>query len=203
MLFNRSSGSPRLAHRVLGTSMGSVVLFFIEILQIMLIAAAIIVPIRFFLIKPFIVRGASMEPNFHNSEYLIIDEISYRVGPIQRGQVVVFTPPNDTTGEYYIKRVIGLPGETIEIEDGRITIYNSIYPNGAQLKEDYIEDYTHGRVKVTLELDEYYVLGDNREESLDSRRFGPVERGAIVGKVLLRGLPLDKFGTITAPEYLF
>lgn len=202
MLFHRSK-EPRLAHRILGDTVGSTMVFFVEILQIMIIAAVIIIPVRFLLIKPFIVRGASMEPNFHNDEYLIIDEISYRLGDVKRGQVVVFSPPNNESGEYYIKRVIGLPGETVEIEDGRITIYNEIYPNGAQMSEPYIDDYTHGRVKVTLELDEYYVLGDNRDESLDSRRFGPIDDKSIVGKVLLRGLPLDKFGTIQRPEYLF
>ncbi len=202
MLFHRST-EPRLAHRVLGDSIGSVVVFLVELLQIMIIASVIIVPIRFFVVKPFIVRGASMEPNFHNDEYLIIDEVSYRFMDVQRGQVVVFRPPNASPGEFYIKRVIALPGETIEIEDGRITIFNAEYPNGAQLDEPYIEEYTHGRVKATLKLDEYYVLGDNRDESMDSRRFGAVAEDRIIGKVLLRGLPLDKFGPVPKPEYLF
>ncbi len=199
---NSSSENPGLAHRLFGATFGSAVLFMVEILQIMVIAAAIVIPIRIFLIKPFIVKGASMEPNFHDDEYLIVDEITYHFADVKRGDVIVFRPPNNP-GQNYIKRVIGLPGETVEIIEGTIRIYNAEYPNGVILREDYLSEYTHGRQKVTLGLDEFYVLGDNRDASLDSRKIGAISSDAIIGKVWIRGLPLDKAGAIKTPEYLY
>lgn len=187
-------------YRVFGPTLGSVMVFFLEVLQIVLIAAAIIVPIRYFLIQPFIVKGASMEPNFYENEYLIIDEITYRFRDAQRGETLVFRPPTGID-DYYIKRVIGLPGETVEINDGKVWIFNEEFPNGVVLDEDYIEEYTHGHQRVTLGLDEYYLLGDNRDESLDSRKFGPVPEDHIIGRAWLRGLPLDRIGTIDNPDY--
>lgn len=203
MLFYRKNADQEpWVFRVFGASLGAVVLFLVEVVQIVILAAAIIVPVRYFLIQPFVVTGASMEPNFHDSEYLIIDEMSYRLRDVARGEIVVFRPPNDPD-QFYIKRVIGLPGETIQILDGKITIFNDEYPNGVVLVEDYIEDYTDGQVRVTLGLDEYYLLGDNRDASLDSRRIGPVPEENLVGRVWLRGLPLDRLGTISSPEYSF
>lgn len=203
MLFTRRNQEEEpWVFRIFGASLGALVLFMVEVLQIVVIAAAIIIPVRYFLIQPFVVKGASMEPNFYDSEYLIIDEVSYRLRDIDRGEIVVFHPPNSPE-QYYIKRVIGLPGETIEIVDGNITIFNKSYPNGVKLVEDYIEDFTSGHVRVTIGLNEFYLLGDNREASLDSRRIGPIPKENIVGKVWLRGLPLDRLGTIGSPEYLF
>ncbi|MFH1766513.1 MAG: signal peptidase I [Patescibacteria group bacterium] len=188
--------------RVFGASLGAVVLFLVEVAQIIILAAAIIIPVRYFLIQPFVVTGASMEPNFYDSEYLIIDEVSYRLRDIHRGEIVVFRPSNSPE-QFYIKRVIGLPGETIQILEGEISIFNKEFPNGHALIEEYIEDYTNGQVRVTLGLDEYYVLGDNRDASLDSRKIGPVSAESIIGRVWLRGLPLDRLGTISSPEYTF
>ncbi len=203
MFFRHSSfENPGFAHKMFGATFGAAVLFMVEILQIMVIAAAIVIPIRIFLIKPFIVKGASMEPNFHDDEYLIVDEISYHFRDVKRGDVVVFRPPNNP-GQNYIKRVIGLPGETVEILEGTIRISNSEFPNGTILREDYLNEYTHGRQKVTLGLDEYYVLGDNRDASLDSRKIGAIPSKDIIGKVWIRGLPLDKAGAIKTPEYLY
>lgn len=177
-------------------------MFFLEMVQIVIIAAAIIIPVRYFLIQPFIVKGASMEPSFYENEYLIVDEISYRLGKAQRGDVIVFRPPTGVH-DYYIKRIIGLPGETVEINKGVITVFNDTYPNGVVLREDYIDDYTTGHQRVTLSLNEYFVMGDNRDESLDSRKFGAVNEDLIVGKVWIRGLPLDRLGTIDVPSYLY
>lgn len=190
-----------LAYRLFGATVGAVVLFLIEVVQILVIALAIILPVRWFLIMPFIVKGQSMEPAFHNNDYLIIDELSYRLQPIARGDVVVFVPVVDPS-EFYIKRVIGLPGEKISIRDGVITIKNNEFPNGFDVKETYIDEYTYGNVNdLVLGEDEYFVLGDNRDNSSDSRRIGPVKKSAIVGRVWLRGLPLDQFGSIVTPTY--
>lgn len=203
MIFRRrEKESEPWAIRVFGATFGSVVLFVSEVLQIVIIAAAIIIPIRYFLIQPFIVKGASMEPTYSDSDYLIIDQVTYEFREIERGEVVVFRPPNGAS-QFYIKRVIGLPGETVEIKDGKIYIYNSEFPNGIDLEEDYIEEYTEGRDRVTLGLDEYYLLGDNRDASLDSRKFGPVKDTSIVGRVWFRGLPFDHIGTLPNPEYNF
>ncbi|MFA6522446.1 MAG: signal peptidase I [Patescibacteria group bacterium] len=193
-------GEDRMIFRVFGATLGSIVLFGVEVLQILVIAAAIIIPIRYFVVKPFVVLGASMEPNFYNDEYLIIDELSYRLRAIDRGEVVVFAPPTSPS-QFYIKRVIGLPGETVEIADGTITIKNAEHPNGFTLTEEYISEYTHGRESVVLGEDEYYVLGDNRDESLDSRSFGPITSKVIVGRAWVRGLPFNRMGAIQSPEY--
>src|SRR5690606_17051105 len=131
----------------------------------------------------FYVKGASMEPNFYDHEYLIIDELSYRFRDPMRGEIVVFRYPRDPR-EYFIKRVVGLPGETVEITDGKVIISNAQYPNGLELEEEYLDGVpTDGKKKITLGADEYFVLGDNRDESLDSRAFGPLTRDHIVGRV--------------------
>jgi signal peptidase I len=188
-------------HRKLGSTAGSVALFIFEVLQIVIISAAIIIPVRYFLIQPFYVKGASMEPNFTNNEYLIIDEISYRFEEPIRGDIVVFEYPKDPD-QFFIKRVVGLPGETIEITGGKVLLYNGTYPNGRVLDEPYLASgWTNGKEKVTLGPDEYYVLGDNRDQSLDSRSFGPIKRDHIIGKVWFRGLPISKLGTFAEPQY--
>lgn len=185
----------------LGMTAGSIVFFILEVIQIVAISAAIIVPIRYFLIQPFYVKGASMEPNFYDHEYLIIDELSYRFREPERGEIVVFRYPRDPH-QFFIKRVIGLPGETVEITNGKIILYTSDHPNGTVLDESYIvEDRTDGKTRVTLGEKEYFLLGDNRDESLDSRAFGSVKRAGIVGRVWVRGLPLSRLGTFNPPEY--
>lgn len=169
--------------------------FIFETLKIIVISLAIIIPIRYFLIQPFYVKGASMEPNFHDYEYLIIDEISYRFNTPERGEVIVFRYPNNPQ-DYFIKRVIGLPGETVEIKGGRVYIKNDENPKGFLLLEKYLSDdsstYSMRENKLTLSEDEYYVLGDNRTASKDSRTFGAVNRSFIIGRVWLRGWPLDR-----------
>lgn len=166
----------------------------LEMLQVLAVSLAIIIPVRWFLIQPFYVQGASMEPNFFDHEYLIIDELSYRVGDPSRGDVVVFHYPQDPK-QFFIKRVIGLPGETVEVANGRIKIYNDTHPNGVLLDETvYLDqDFTAASQTVTLKADEFYLLGDNRSSSLDSRFFGPVKRKHIVGRVWVRGYPVDRW----------
>lgn len=191
-------------HRKFGPVAGAVAVFVLEVLQIVIISAAIIVPIRYFLIQPFYVKGASMEPNFYDREYLIIDELSYRLREPLRGEIVVFRYPRDPS-QYFIKRVVGLPGETIEVTAGQVVVFNDAYPNGKVLDEEpYLDgELTQGKKKLTLAVDEYFVLGDNRDESLDSRSFGPVKRDEIVGRVWVRGLPLSRVGTFDVPQYNF
>lgn len=181
----------------------SAFIFVAELAEIVIISLAIIIPIRYFLVQPFYVKGASMEPNFHDSEYLIIDELSYRFRDAKRGEVVVFKYPLDEK-QYFIKRVIGLPGETVTIGDGKILVVNEQYPGGIFLDESFYLDKninTYGTVTKKLGEDEYLVLGDNRGSSLDSRNFGSLSEDLIIGKVLFRGWPLDRVGTFEKPSY--
>jgi signal peptidase I len=175
----------------------------LEVLQIVVLAGLAILITRQFIVLPFIVRGRSMEPSFYENEYLIVDELSYHFRDPVRGEIVVFRPvPKyreqgagaESSKEHYIKRVIGLPGETVEVKDRRVTIYNEEFPNGTVLNEPYLDELTPDDSSdyVTLGPDEYYVMGDNRDKSLDSRVIGPQPRRAIVGRVLVRGLPLDR-----------
>ena len=188
-------------HRTLGPTLGAVVLFLVEVIQIVLISAAIIIPVRTFLIQPFYVQGASMEPNFYDHEYLIINEISYQFSEPVRGDIVVFRYPRDPS-QFFIKRVIGLPGEVVEVDNGRVRIFNEAYPDGVVLDEEYLDlTVTPGQERVTLGTNEYFVMGDNRDESLDSRSFGPIARDAIVGKVWIRGLPLTRIKIFETPDY--
>lgn len=182
-------------------------LFLREIIKLAAIALVIIVPVRYFLIQPFYVKGTSMEPNFHNYEYLIIDELSYRFEAPQRGEVVVFRYPRDPQ-EHFIKRIIGLPGEDVQIKDNHVYIYNKEHPNGFVLNEAYLNPsevtLANNENRITLKTDEYFVLGDNRDASQDSRFFGPVNKSFITGRVWLRGLPLNKAKVFTKnnlPKY--
>jgi len=190
-------------HRKFGVPVGTAIIFVLEFLQIIIIALAIIIPVRYFLVQPFYVKGASMEPSFYDHEYLIIDEISYRFSEPKRGETLVFRYPQDPS-EFFIKRIIGLPSETVEVSNGLIIIYNSEHPNGLTLDESaYLPEdtVTPGRKKVTLGLNEYFVMGDNRDASLDSRVFGPITIDAIVGRVWLRGLPASRAGFFESPLY--
>ncbi len=170
-------------------------LFVWEIVKVVSISLAIILPVRYFLIQPFYVKGASMEPNFHDHEYLIVDEISYRFASPERGQVVVFRYPKNPQ-EYYIKRIIALPGEEVQIKDGKVIIFNDNNPDGMTLNESYLpadlETIDNSGAKVKVSDNEYFVLGDNRNASKDSRVFGPVDKTFLTGKVLFRGWPLEK-----------
>lgn len=147
-----------------------------------------------------------MEPNFYDREYLIVDEISYRLGEPGRGDIVVFRYPRDPE-EYFIKRVIGLPGEKIQIKEGKVYIYNENNPEGAELEENYLADgirtYSQSEEIISLGADEFFVLGDNRSSSKDSRSFGPVEKSYFIGRVMLRGWPFSRFNFFQAPQYSF
>ncbi|PLX26991.1 signal peptidase I [Candidatus Parcubacteria bacterium] len=179
-------------------------LFLFELVKIVVISLVIIIPIRYFLIQPFYVKGASMEPNFYDHEYLIIDEITYRFEEPNRGDIIVFRYPRNPQ-EYYIKRLIGLPGETVQIMDGEVIIYNDENIKGYILEEKYLPDdlktYSNTEDKIILGDNEYFVLGDNRNSSKDSRSFGPVDKSFITGRVLLRGWPFDRVTLFNDPVY--
>ena len=177
--------------------------FLYEILKIALISLAIIIPIRYFLIQPFFVRGDSMEPSFSDKEYLIIDEISYRFGEPERGDVIVFKYPKDHT-QYYIKRIVGMPGERIRLNDGEVIVYNSSHPGGLHVEEsDYlpVNLETPGDIDTILGEDEYFVLGDNRRASSDSRSWGTVNEQEIIGRAWLRLWPINKAMAFEDHEY--
>ncbi|MCK5081161.1 MAG: signal peptidase I, partial [Candidatus Moranbacteria bacterium] len=187
--------------------------YIFELLKVGVFSLVIIVPIRTFIFQPFFVQGASMEPTFHNGEYLIINEFGYKktvvgvdekkfftVEPfkeITRKEVIVFRNPQDPK-EYFIKRVIGLPGDRVEIKDGDVVLYNDENPQGGILDEsDYLVKMLHEtecRAQCIFDIkeDEFLVLGDNRKYSSDSRTWGVLSSDFVIGKVLLRAWPFDK-----------
>ena len=171
----------------------------VEIAKILLISLAIVLPIRYFIVQPFIVRGASMEPNFHDGQYLIIDEVTYDVRTPTRGEVIVFHYPRDTS-QFFIKRIIGLPNERVEIKKGRVTIFSKEYPKGMLLDEAYLDPPNHATYPdqmVTLAPTEYFLMGDNRDFSSDSRFWGPMDIKFMVGRTLFRAWPFNSAGFVT------
>lgn len=154
--------------------------------------------IRFFIAAPYVVAGSSMEPNFHNWDYLITDRVSYRLSEPQRGDVVVFHLPQEYS-RTLIKRVIGLPGDTVTVDESGVKITNSEHPTGFYLNEPYLATENRGgpsHVTIKLESGHYAVLGDNRRVSSDSRSWGELPRENIVGRVLLRLFPLSNIGVL-------
>jgi signal peptidase I len=165
--------------------------FFTELLKFVLIAAAIVFPIRLFIAQPFIVSGASMDPTFHHGQYLIVDEISYRLGTPERQDVIIFRYPKNPK-EFFIKRVIGLPNESVTIAGNSITVTKT---DGTtlDLSEPYVSNKGNGSsATYTLSDDEYFVMGDNRPESSDSRVWGPLPRENIIGRAFIRLLPMSE-----------
>ncbi len=178
--------------------------FLTEVVKTIIISLAIVLPIRYFLIQPFFVSGASMEPNFHNGEYLIIDEISYRFNSVARGDVIVFKYPYGANKDYYIKRVVGLPGEKVEIKNGEVRIYNGGNPEGFVLDESkYLpaELKTAGEKIWEVQKDEFFVMGDNRSASYDSRSWGLLKKNYVVGRTWVRAWPFDKFNVFEPVNY--
>ena len=169
---------------------GAILSSILEMAQVIAVSLIIVFLVRSYLIQPFLVKGASMEPNFYDGNYLIIDEITYRVRPPQRDEVIVFKFPRDTK-QYFIKRIVGLPNERVEIKDQKIRIFSSEFPNGQELNENYLqpEDITKGNITLQLGPNEYFVLGDNRLFSSDSRYWGPVSKDLIVGRAWIRAWP--------------
>ena len=179
--------------------------FLWELARIVVIAFVVMIGFRFFVAEPFIVSGSSMVPNFHSREYLVVNKMSYRLHEPQRGDVIVFRYPKDTS-QYFINRIVGLPGEKVKVENGRVYIYNDEHPDGSALEEDYLsnQDITFGNNELTtLGSEEYFVLGDNRLASSDSRVWGILPKKDIVGTAWLRVFPLNAFGTPDFPPAEF
>lgn len=186
--------------------------FLFEMVKVFLLAVAIIVPIRLFLFQPFFVKGASMEPNFSEGDYLIVNEWGYKETKMDFAGVNFSVEPSETVSRqtpvvirspesahsnaaFFIKRIIGLPGETVLIQDGTVRIINAEHPEGFVLDESA---YLHASVKttgsgVTLKNDEYFVMGDNRGNSSDSRSWGPLKKERVIGTVLVRVFPMTSF----------
>lgn len=165
-----------------------------EIARFALIALIIVLPIRWYVAQPFIVSGASMETTFHNNDYLIVDQISYRFDEPERGDVVIFRYPRDHS-KYFIKRLIGLPGDTVIIDGSSVIIKNDEHPEGIKLEESYAAlGKNNFDQTVELKEGEYFVMGDNRDHSSDSRVWGTLKREEIVGRAVVRLLPPNGLG---------
>ncbi len=159
---------------------------------------------RIFIIQPFLVEGSSMEPNYHDKEFLLVDRLTYHFKSPQRGEVVIFRFPKNPQ-EDYIKRIIGLPGETIKIENGKV------YINGQRLEEKYlspdtqtiISNNTNVALNQNLSADEYFVMGDNRSHSSDSREWGTVPKNNFIGRSWFIFYPFANFGLTKNPQTEF
>ena len=160
-----------------------------DLLKFAVIALAIVIPIRLWVAQPFVVSGESMFPTFDNGQYLIVDEISYLLGGTHRGDVVVFRFPGDTK-RFFIKRLIGLPNETISIKNNEVTIINKEHPEGFKLKEPYINEKLFNGGEFKTGDNQFFVMGDNRNRSSDSREWGLVPKNLLIGRAFLRLLPI-------------
>ncbi|HTH93146.1 MAG TPA: signal peptidase I [Candidatus Paceibacterota bacterium] len=156
--------------------------------------------IQAFIIRPFIVSGTSMDPVIQNGQYLIIDEVTYHFHGPQRGDVIVFKAPPEPT-KYYIKRVIGLPGDTVKLRDGKITIINKDHPEGFTLDEPYLTHLSTDSGTYVVPADEYFVMGDNRSGSYDSRSWGMLPDANIRGRALIRLLPVNNISLLPGKEH--
>lgn len=154
-------------------------------------AIALAALIQAYVIRPFIVSGNSMDPVITDKEYLLIDELTYRFSEPKRGDVIVFKAPPEPS-KYYIKRIIALPGETVKLQGEKVTIINDAHPSGITLSEPFIVHTHKDSLTVKVPANEYFVLGDNRNGSYDSRAWGTLPLSDIRGRALLRLLPLSK-----------
>ncbi len=183
--------------------------FFLDMIETIVIALSIFLVVYLFLMQPHQVSGLSMFPNYHDKEYILTDKVSYKLGDPKRGDVVVFHAPEAAncpkgTGCDFIKRVIGLPGDTIEIRD------HTFYIDGRKLPEPYIPEenilnpgpYIQTN-SITLRENQYFVIGDNRPHSSDSRVWGPIGKENIIGKGFFRYWPADRMGILPKVNYPF
>lgn len=180
---------------------------FMDVIETVVIALSIFLIVYLFLMQPHQVNGQSMVPTFADKDYLLTDKVTFKRRDPQRGEVVVFHAPEQAgcpkgAGCDFIKRVLGVPGDTIEVKEG------GIYLNGTRLTEDYLPPefvtqagaFTRNRA-VTMGQNEFFVVGDNRDHSSDSRAWGPVPLSNIVGRVFFRYWPLTSAGVIGKADY--
>lgn len=165
-----------------------------ELIKFVGITVLIVVPIRVYIAQPFIVSGASMYPTFTDNEYLVVDELSYHLRPPQRGEVVVFRYPK-APSKYFIKRIIGLPGEKINIKDDQVFV-TTVEKKIIELDEPYARGELGQTSEISLGPNEYFVMGDNRQVSLDSRVWGPLAEKFISGRAVIRLFPFNRIGVL-------
>lgn len=169
---------------------------FVKTIVFILVAAFII---RHFLIQPFVVDGSSMEPSFHNGEYILVNKVTYDLRAPARGDVIVFHPPGET--DNFIKRIIGLPGDRVDIQGHQVSI------NGKPINESYLPSFAplapdeQASFNIVLQQNQYFVMGDNRDESKDSRVFGPIGKERIIGRAWLILYPLRDTELVPQPRY--
>lgn len=162
--------------------------FWKELVKLLLISVLVVVPFRLYVAQPFIVEGVSMDPTFESGDYLIVDEFTYHFKVPTRGSVIIFKYPKDPK-KSFIKRIIGLPNETVVIIEGTVMILNSEHPDGFVLEEPYIKLVKKDNFQFKLGEGEYFVLGDNRSSSADSRVWGAVPEDNIIGRPIIRFFP--------------
>jgi len=156
----------------------------------------IVVPIRMFVAKPFIVSGDSMNDTFRNGQYLIVDQLTYQFESPKRGEVIVFRYPHQQQN-FFIKRVVGVPGDTITVRDKKVIIVNDTYPDGIQLYEPYVASMKPTeQLTKQLGAGEYFVMGDNRDFSSDSRNWGTLKEEYVVGLAFVRLFPISTFDVL-------
>jgi signal peptidase I len=193
--------------------------FFKEFGTVAILSLIIVLPVRIFIAQPFVVSGQSMDDSFHNGNYLIIDEVSYRFADPKRGDVIVLKAPSEALKlqnlpldkkVFYIKRIIGLPGETVQIDGDKVKIYNASSTKGFTLNEPYIHidasipsPFSNIHEKVTLKTGEYFVMGDNRHNSSDSRIWGPLEKENIKGRTFIRLFPVTQISVFPGEYNLY
>ncbi|MDD5606463.1 MAG: signal peptidase I [Candidatus Pacebacteria bacterium] len=172
-------------------------LWILDLVKTIIIAIVIVIPIRIFVFQPFIVRGESMQPNFHNNDYIIVDQLSYRLREPERGEIIIFYL-EDNSSQRFIKRIIGLPGEEVQIKNNQVIVSEDIV-----LQEPYIPASfeTISDKTIYLKENEYFVLGDNRPASYDSRRFGVVSKENIIGRALINIRFFQFVSLIKTPNY--
>jgi len=187
-----SSPTPDISHDTIPPSKKEGVVA--EIVRFSLIALLIVLPIRLFIAQPFIVSGASMETTFSTGQYLIVDQLTYHFEEPERGEVIIFRYPKDPS-KFFIKRIIGIPGDSVYISGTEVTITNTDYPEGVKLDESYVYEMKPGAtITEILGEGEYFVMGDNRDASSDSRTWGVLQRDKIVGRAFLRLFPITEIG---------
>ncbi len=182
--------------------LGKLGAFFLDILEVVVFAVGIFFFVYLLIMRPHKIKGQSMDPNFPDAEYLLTEKVTYYLRPPERGDVVVFTPPVSETDEF-IKRIIGLPGEKIKVDGGRV------YINGKLLKEPYLSpilttdegDFLREGQEFLVPEGQYIVFGDNRPHSSDSRSWGPITKKSISGRAWIIYWPLNKMGITQKPSY--
>lgn len=164
-----------------------------EIIVFFIIALFIVLPFRLFIAEPYVVSGSSMSPTFETGHYLIVNKISYKFADPKRYDVIVMKYPKDTSKDF-IKRIIGLPGEKVSIKDGKVTIINAENPNGFSIDEKYVVYKKLDTIETVLDENQYFVMGDNRSGSFDSRYWGALPKEDIIGTPLIRLFPIKNIG---------